>query len=127
MKKDTISESLGMVPYFPDPLDIKEIKHDVIDTHEQFEEIKTNLRQLLAKTTPALNNLIDVASTAESDKMFLALAALLKSITEANRELADTTVKQSAANGDRNPTTINNNLNITAADLLKMIKKESND
>ena len=92
MKKDTISESLGMVPHLPDPLVIKEIKHDVIDTHEQFEEIKTNLRQLLAKTTPALNNLIDVASTAESDKMFLALAALLKSITEANRELADTTV-----------------------------------
>lgn len=128
MKKDPISESLGMTPYTPEePFShtLQVLDHDAVDHSEQFEEVKTNLRQMLSKAGPAFNNLIDISSTAQSDKMFLALAALMKTMVEANRELADTTTKQIAAAGgpsDKNPTTVNNNLNITATDLLDMIK-----
>jgi len=129
MKKDPISEALGMNNLISSPTShtVQVIDHEEVDHSTQFEEVKTNLKQLLSKTTPALNNLIDVAVASESDKIYLALAALIKSITEANRELADTTVKQAQLTGDRNPTTINNNLNITATDLLKMLKSEVNE
>lgn len=130
MKKDPISDALGMnemTSLPPVTHTVQVLDHEEIDHAAQFEEVKTNLRQIISKSGPALNNLIDVAMNSESDKMYLALAALMKSMTEANRELADTTVKQREMTGPKEPTTINNNLNITATDLLKMLKGTKNE
>lgn len=126
MKKDPISQAMGMNELIPTPVvhTLQVLDHEDIDHSTQFEEVKTNLRNLIGKSGPALNTLIDLAMASESDKLYLALAALMKTVTEANRELADTTVKQHQITGPKEPTTVNNNLNITATDLLKMLKKE---
>lgn len=125
--KDTIAEALGM-----NELEIvdQSVTGEVVTVNpdadvKDFTEVKENLRQLINKTTPAFNSLIALALASESPKVYEQLTGMMRVMVEANREIADTRTKEVSVTGERAPTTINNNLNISTTDLLKMIKDNS--
>lgn len=119
-KKDVIGQSLNL-PELP--------KSKITDltpkiATDDYEFARSNLYDLINKGSHALEDIIDVAKQSESPRAFEVVTNLLKTMVDANKDLLELAKKQKQLEDvkDEGPKTVNNNLYLTSADLLKMIK-----
>ena len=94
-------------------------------TDENFEYAQRNLQSIIEQGKEALGEMIMIAKASESPRAFEVAANLLKTLSDINAQLIDTTLKKHALdpnNVNQGPSTVNNNLFLSTADLLKMIK-----
>lgn len=91
---------------------------------DDYEFARSNLYDLINKGSHALEDIIDVAKQSESPRAFEVVTNLLKTMVDANKDLLELAKKQKQLEDDKDegPKTVNNNLYLTSADLLKMIK-----
>jgi len=91
---------------------------------EDFDYIRTNLKNLIDSGQVALGSLTEIAEGSQHPRAFEALSALMKSLSESTRELIDLhkKMKDLQKSGPEKQVT-NNNLIVTTEEMIKMIKK----
>ena len=121
-KKDIIGQSLNLTE-LPQKNRITDLAPKI--QTDDYEFARSNLYDLINKGSHALEDIIDVAKQSESPRAFEVVTNLLKTMVDANKDLLDLAKKQKdlqAKEEDVGPKTVNNNLILTSAELLKMIK-----
>jgi hypothetical protein len=128
MSDDKISKSLGIEPTLKG--DITKLAPVVkAAENNDYEYARRNLYDIIEKGSAALEDIVDVAKQSESPRAYEVLTNLLKTLAETNKDLLELAKKDKELKRDEivpQNNTINNNLHITSADLLKLIK-EKND
>lgn len=145
MNDDTISKSLGLRPLSEAkedelPTVTEEETHQVpaVPSAEQDENIqdlelaRKNIQNIIQLGDDSLKEMIDIAKQAESPRAFEVAANLMKTLLDANKDFVEVSTKKKYAieeiNGPKEaaqPSVTNNNLIVSTADLLKMIKGEN--
>lgn len=142
MSKDTIASSLGLRP-------LSEVKEEenlpfVVDTAEQLpvvhqpdaaaeenlkdiELAKSNIQNIIELGDDAVKEMVSIAKQSESPRAFEVVSTLMKTLLDANRDFVEVSskkryAKEEASGGKKETNVTNNNLIISTADLLKMIK-----
>ena len=125
-KKDIISQSLGIEPMIDPPYRIMDaIPLIKADKNDDYEYARTNLYSIIEKGQNALEDIIDIAKQSESARAYEVATNLIKTMTEANKDLLNLAKAKKELEKVENPETkniTNNNLVLTSADLLKIIK-----
>lgn len=95
---------------------------------------RQNVKNIIEQGDEALREMIDLAKQSESPRAFEVASTLMKTLLDANRDFVEMSSKKKFAKEElmgvaqKNEGGVtNNNLIITTADLLKMIKDESNE
>jgi hypothetical protein len=121
---DKISKALGLQPMSLQ----KQIMSAVNDAVDDTEQASNNIKGLINKGNHSFEELLQLASSLENPRAYEVAATFLKTLVDANRELAELSLKK----GDKNITTdnrqIHNHMYIgSTSDLLKMMKQAKQD
>ena len=114
----TVYEGSDQLPAVPEP--DKELLDDI-------DFAKNNIKTILEQGADGLTEILSIAKQTESPQAFMAATGIMKALLEANRELINTAKEkkfekqeQPAQHTTNNVT--NNNLVLSTADLLEMLK-----
>ena len=134
VKKDIISQSLGIEPQTDTPAKIFDIIPAVkAEKSNDYEYARRNNYDIIEKGMSALEDIIDIAKQSESARAFEVATNLMKTMLDANKDLLELAQKnKELTRDDRVPEkqVTNNNLFVgSSAELLKMLKnnKDEND
>lgn len=133
MIEDPISEALEMVPMpkqeiLPATEETKELARAIIDNvDDDVQYARSSLKDLIEKGTISLNELLEIASQAQTPRAYEVVAILMKTITAANKELLEVNkikaeIRSSQTKAQR-PGNVTNNLVVTTHDLQKLLNK----
>lgn len=125
-KRDVIGQTLNL-PSLPTKSKITDLTPRVVT--DDYEFARSNLYDLIGKGTNALEDIMDVAKQSESPRAFEVVTNLLKTMVDANKDLLDLAKKQRDLRDEDTPKkSVTNNLFVgSSAELLKIIKKESDN
>lgn len=127
---NTISTALNMAP-LPTPVSNSipvTVPPPSVET--DFEFARTNMYDAIIKGQDALDELVGIARQNQQARTFEVVSTLINTLVSANKELIDLHKKNKDLTKDdapANKTNINNNLVISASDLLDMLKKKANE
>lgn len=120
-EKDPIGKALNLQP-------INAIKNQIqtaIDNNnDDVNHARTNIRDLIYKGTLSLEDLLDVAKASEHPRAYEVAAGFIKTLVDANKELADLRFREEKATAEKNVDnrSINNFFVGSTTELLKMMK-----
>lgn len=140
MNDDKISEVLGLRPLteakqeeLPVPIEEKEtlpsanVEDD--DTIQDIEQARGNIKNIIEQGDDALKEMISLAKQSESPRAFEVASTLMKTLLDANKDFVEMSTKKKYAKEElmgpkeaAQTNITNNNLILSTADLLKMIK-----
>lgn len=125
VKPDKIADFLDI-----DPLPVKPKGEVIAPARENndYEYARRNLYDVIEKGADALEDIIEIAKQSESARAFEVATNLIKTMVDANKDLVQLAKTKKEIDQIDKPVennTINNNLVISSADLLKMIKDNS--
>jgi hypothetical protein len=144
MSDDRIAQSLGLTP-------LKEIKEEEItapaiieepappaivsegddENLRDLEQVRQNIQGVMATGEEAMREMLEIAKQSEQPRAFEVVSTLMKTMLDANKDFADISTKKKFAKEEldapkQQETNItNNNLIVSTADLLKMIKGDN--
>lgn len=125
---DIIGQSLGIeVPTQPTKIATL-LPPKKRDGNNDYEYARENLYSIIEKGQSALEDIVDIAKQSESARAFEVATNLMKTMVDANKDLLELAKKKKELEKEdvaAETHVTNNNLNITSADLLKMIKDNS--
>jgi len=125
-KKDVISQSLGIEPMVEQPSRIMDAMPIIkAEKNDDYEYARKNLYSIIEKGQDALEDMIDVAKQSESPRAYEVVTNLIKTMAETNKDLLNLAKARKELEKVDTPeqkNITNNNLVLTSADLLKMIK-----
>jgi hypothetical protein len=116
-------DTIDMVPAVP----VKnEVKPYVPQTtvEEDYDYARANLKDIIDQGKDALETLIDIADQSQHPRAYEVVANIINTLASANKDLLDIAKKKkelSAPEKSDGPSTVNNNLILTTADLQKML------
>jgi hypothetical protein len=142
MNDDKIASALGLRPLAEVrdeehnlPVEIEETPVPVVLSEQDDENIqdletaRQNIQGIIATGDDALKEMLLIAKQAESARAFEVVSTLMKTLLDANKDFVDISTKKKFAKEELNgpkeaaqSNVTNNNLIISTADLLKMIK-----
>lgn len=146
MSKDPIASSLGIRPLaevtFEDekeenlPMAVEEkdnlpavqqVDAAVEENLQDIELAKSNIQNIIELGDDAVKEMVTIAKQSESPRAFEVVSTLMKTLLDANRDFVEVSSKkryarEEAAGGKKETNVTNNNLIVSTADLLKMIK-----
>lgn len=109
----------------------------VVDDDENIkdlEEARQNVKDLINIGYDAMSEILEIAKQSEQPRAFEVVSTLMKTMLEANKDLADISSKKKYAKEEllgpkeaAQTNVTNNNLIVSTADLLKMIKGEKDE
>ena len=141
MSDDVISKSLGLRPLeeakkeeLPIVVENKEIL--LVETNtladeniQDIEKARKNIQNIIEQGDDALKEMMDLAKQSESPRAFEVASTLMKTLLDANKDFVDMSTKKKYAIEEKSgpkesaqANMTNNNLILSTADLLKMIK-----
>jgi len=147
-KNDKISKALGIRPIkdirdeltpleperYDDSLPAEVPQGELVpieDEHEKDLELaRQNVRNIIEMGDEAVTEMVEIAKQSESPRAFEVVSTLMKTLLDANKDYVDISSKKKFEQGDKpqqETNVTNNNLIISTADLLKMIKGENED
>ena len=110
----------------------KQIKHlqDEAKESYDYDYARDNLYNIIEKGNNALEDIMDIAKQSESARAFEVVTNLIKTMVDANKDLLELAKKKKELDKTEEPdqtNVTNNNLFVgSSAELLKMIKDNSN-
>ena len=127
---DPISKALDIEPMknevkTKEKTEVQPIKDNKIE--QDFEFARINQIQVIDKGREALDNMLDVAQMSQHPRGYEVVATLMNSITTANEKLLDLSKRKKDLEGEKNPTTINNNLFVGSTNELQKLLKKNNE
>lgn len=129
-KKDIISDSLGIEPLDQTTKITQILPAIKAQKNNDYEYARSNLYDIIEKGNDALEHIVDIAKQSESARAFEVVTNLIKTMADANKDLlalakAKKDLEKEDVPEQKNIT--NNNLVLTSADLLKMIKDKRDE
>lgn len=98
------------------------------------EDVRQNIKGVLETGDEALKEMLEIAKQSEMPRAFEVVSTLMKTMLDANKDLADISTKKKFVKEEINgpkeaaqQNVTNNNLIVSTADLLKMIKGDKED
>ena len=151
MTRNPIDEALGLRPIAPEnavtvsdeveenlPTVVPDVSEaDLLARDENLQDIekaRKNIETIVELGNDSLNEMITLAKQSESPRAFEVAATLMKTLLDANRDFVDISMRKKYAKeeilnpkkDESNVTNVtNNNLILSTADVLKMMKGES--
>lgn len=147
MNDDKLADVLGLRPLeeakkeqLPDAIDHEDIQLPAIsqeeiendDTIRDIELARKNIENIIKQGDDSLKEMISIAKQSESARAFEVASNLMKTLLDANRDFVDMSMKKKYAKEEitkpkeaAQTNVTNNNLIVSTADLLKMIKGET--
>jgi hypothetical protein len=142
MSKDQISKALGLTPLSEIEEEIKsvqEVETTEVENIEKFdapavvdnenlndlELARANVKNIIELGDDAVKEMVEIAKQSESPRAFEVVSTLMKTLLDANKDYVDISTKKKYAQEEQpqQETNItNNNLIVSTADLLKMLK-----
>lgn len=122
------TETLPVVVETKDQLPaVQEADPNVEENLRDIELAKSNIQNIIELGDDAVKEMVSIAKQSESPRAFEVVSTLMKTLLDANRDFVEVSSKKrfakEEANGGKKETNVtNNNLIISTADLLKMIK-----
>lgn len=99
------------------------------ETLNDIEQARGNIKNIIEKGDDALKEMIELAKQSESPRAFEVASTLMKTLLDANKDFVEMSTKKKYAKEEANgpkeaaqTNVTNNNLILSTADLLKMIK-----
>jgi hypothetical protein len=140
MSDDKISSALGIRPLSEIsedeqnmPVEATEAQPPAVISEEDdenlqdLEKVRQNIQGVIDIGDEALKEMLEIAKQSEMPRAFEVVSTLMKTMLDANKDFADVSSKKKYAkeelNGPKQAAQVtNNNLIVSTADLLKMIK-----
>ncbi len=144
MSNDKIASTLGLRPLADVREEQAETLPAVVETKDQLpvaqeadpnveenlrdiELAKSNIQNIIELGDDAVKEMVSIAKQSESPRAFEVVSTLMKTLLDANRDFVEVSskkrfAKEEAIGGKKETNVTNNNLIISTADLLKMIK-----
>lgn len=102
------------------------------DLEKDYKKTRQNFKDLINKGTEAIDGILMVASEGQSPRAYEVASQLIKTVSDANKDLIDLHLKmkqiQENENGSRGPSTVNNSIFVGSTkelqELLKAKKKK---
>ena len=98
----------------------------IVDEHEKDLELaRQNVKNIIEMGDDAINEMVEIAKQSESPRAFEVVSTLIKTLLDANKDYVDISSKkkfESSEKPQQETNVTNNNLIVSTADLLKMIK-----
>lgn len=104
------------------------------ETLRDIEKARSNVERIIGLGDTSLNELINLAKQSESPRAFEVVSGMMKTLLDANRDFVELSTRKKYAKEEilkpkeeekAQTNVVNNNLILSTADLLKMIKGES--
>lgn len=127
---NTISTALNMSPLPVSTTPSTPVVVPEPSVQNDFEFARTNMYDAIVKGQDALDELVGIAKQNQQARTFEVVSTLINTLVSANKELMELHKKHKDLTKDDvpvNKTNINNNLVVSAADLLNMLKKKANE
>jgi hypothetical protein len=154
MKENSIDSALGLRPIDealadqpPSPTADSDTMPEVIDdtaieiipvnveedeTYKDIEQARSNIKNIIEKGDESLKEMIELAKQSESPRAFEVASGLMKTLLDANKDFVDMSMKKkyqreelSGSKEEAQTNITNNNLVISTADLLRMMKGDA--
>lgn len=101
---------------------------------KDLEKARQNIQEVMETGQDAMKEMLEIAKQSEHPRAFEVVSTLMKTVLDANKDFADVSTKKrfvkEEINGPKEAAqtnVTNNNLIVSTADLLKMIKGDSED
>lgn len=101
------------------------------ETIKDIEQARSNIKNIITHGDDALKEMISLAKQSESPRAFEVASTLMKTLLDANKDFVEMSMKKKyeldAVNAPKEAAqtnVVNNNLIVSTADLLKMLKGE---
>ena len=130
--EDFTADDTAVVPFFGDSVSIvpATVTADDDETVQDIEIARSNIKNIIEYGDDSLKEMINLAKQSESPRAYEVAATLMKTLLDANKDFVDMSMKKKYAKEeiinpkDAAATTnvTNNNLILSTADLLKMLK-----
>jgi hypothetical protein len=127
-KKEELPTVVDESPQLPS-IDVSDIEED--ETIQDIEQARGNIKNIIEQGDDALKEMISLAKQSESPRAFEVASTLMKTLLDANKDFVEMSTKKKYAIEEKmgpkeaaQTNITNNNLILSTADLLKMIKGE---
>lgn len=148
MNNDKIAENLGMRPLSEVreeatedlPVEVVEenLPAEIVEFDDEnlndLEKVRSNIQDVMNTGQEAVREMLEIAKQSEQPRAFEVVSTLMKTLLDANKDFADVSTKKKFAKEELNgpkeaaqTNVTNNNLIVSTADLLKMLKENSNE
>lgn len=127
------TESLPVVKeeHLPAPVNSVDKSRDVAANIADIELAKSNIENIIELGDESVKEMVEIAKQSESPRAFEVVSTLMKTLLDANKDFVELSTKKRYAKEEEDTKTeanvTNNNLIISTADLLKMIKGETDE
>lgn len=110
-------------------------ENEIEDLDKDYKTVRNNLKDIIKKGTEAIDGILMVASEGQSPRAYEVVSQLIKSVSDANKDLVELhkkmkEIKREDENISRGPSTVNNSIFVGSTkelqELLKTKKKELN-
>lgn len=145
MNDDKIASALGLRPLDEIreeekslPVEVEETSVPAVISEEDDENVqdletaRQNIQGIIATGDDALQEMLTIAKQSESARAFEVVSTLMKTLLDANKDFVDISTKKKFAKEELNgpkeaaqTNVTNNNLIVSTADLLKMLKGDN--
>lgn len=144
MNDDHISKALGIrplseveekteiVPIEENEILPAEVNSQADENLNDIELARANVKNIIELGDDAVKEMVEIAKQSESPRAFEVVSTLMKTLLDANKDYVDISTKKKFAkdeqSGVKKETNVtNNNLILSTAELLKMMKGEQDD
>ena len=144
MSDDKIADALGLKPLsevldetsteivIQETTDIVPVIAEDNATVQDIEQARSNIKNIIEYGDDALKEMMSLAKQSESPRAFEVASTLMKTLLDANKDFVEMSMKKKyeldAVNAPKEAAqtnVVNNNLIVSTADLLKMLKGET--
>ena len=126
-KKEDLPATVEETPNEVVPQSISSVEDD--ETIQDIEQARGNIKNIIEQGDDALKEMISLAKQSESPRAFEVASTLMKTLLDANKDFVEMSTKKKYAIEEKlgpkeaaQTNITNNNLILSTADLLKMIK-----
>jgi hypothetical protein len=148
MNNDKIAENLGMRPLSEVreeateglPVEVVEenLPAEIVEFDDEnlndLEKVRSKIQDVMNTGQEAVREMLEIAKQSEQPRAFEVVSTLMKTLLDANKDFADVSTKKKFAKEELNApkeaaqtNVTNNNLIVSTADLLKMLKENSDE
>jgi hypothetical protein len=132
-----IDEDEKQLPATPAPVEEAKALPAVVSEEDDenlqdIESVRKNVAEVMETGKEAMLEMLEIAKQSEQPRAFEVVSTLMKTLLDANKDFADISTKKKFAKEEVNgpkeaaqTNTVNNNLIVSTADLLKMLKDSS--
>lgn len=122
---DSIATALDLTPLEPTKKELIAVKSD-----DDYQTAKGNMHNVIDVGTRAMTDLADMAQQSQDPRVYRVLTELISAMTTANKELMEikskeVEIRHKEEKANDSPTTVNQNLFVSTADLLKLMNQNN--